>query len=160
MFSTRYPARVAAGLAVALALVVVAGCAAPEDESGTPTRAAPTSPAGYANAMPSADATVQLDAATKGHCDAIWAFGVFTYTAVTTTDKSQAEHDRLHQGIIKYEPEASAQVPELANQIHRLATLAHTVMNQQDATSVPAALAADNKAIVDYLTNTCKYKPT
>jgi hypothetical protein len=159
MSATRHLARIAAPLALCLAFSVA--CAAPEDESVPPARSTPTSPtsAGGANAvMPTADETVSLDPVTKGKCDAIWSFGVFSYTASTTKDKSTAEHDRLHAGILEHEPHATAEVPQLAAQIKRLAEHAHEVMNSADSPPLPAPLVADNQAIVDYLKSTCKYK--
>jgi hypothetical protein len=145
----------AAGLVVALA--VVAGCGASEDETGTtPARAG----LGGAAGLPQPDNAAKLDPATKTKCDAVWSLGVFVYASHITPNPPPAEREKLHNGINNFEPKAIAQVPELTAEFKLLAAHAHEAMDSKTAIALNPAQGAANNKLTAYLRTTCKYKPS
>jgi hypothetical protein len=152
---------VVCGLAVLAALAL--GCAPSEDESTDAPPVAPAAPSGgggLSGGLPSPDAAVQLDPATKGRCDAVWSLGVFVYSAHTMVNAPANEKDRLKQGVTDNEPKAAGQVPELANDFKALADHSLLALSSSKAVPLSPDLSAANQRLVDYLRTTCKFKAT
>ena len=136
-----------------LVLALGAACASSsEDET------APVGGGSAAGAFPMADASVQLDPATKAKCEAVWSFGVFAYSAHTTTNRAPEERNRLRAGIEEYEPKAKAQAPEQADNVTKVGASARKALDATTMTPLAPEVSDANQRIVEFLQTTCKYK--